>query len=150
MTTTPEVPQLLAFLLCEDILDQEGVVTLYRVVDTFNISMGVSSLPPEVTSKIGVCIKFEVFVRWGPGAGEFEQYLALVRPGQEEESPTPPQKFSKPEGFNFQQVRYPIEMMAIEEGIYKMRLYLNGEPVAENPFRVNITVTAEPGTPKQS
>ena len=143
MTTNPEPPKLLAFLMCEDILEQEGVATLYRVIDTINLDMGVGNLPPDIASQMSATFKCQVFVRWGPGEGEFVQRLALLPPDRPETFVGEPLEFQKPDGHHFAQFRYPIGLMLKTEGMYEFRLYLNGEQVAEYPFKVNITVHTE-------
>ena len=150
MTTPPDRPPLLAFLICLDILHQEGVSTLYRVVDTFNAEVGVQGLPDDAAGKIALSVRHVVYVRWGEGGGDFEQRLVLVRPdGKEAEGPHLLQKFSKPEGFHFAQFRIEVNLMVAVEGIYRWRLYLNDEQVAEHPFRVNIAINAQPEPPLQ-
>ena len=141
-----ERPQLLAFLLCEDTLDQGGTTTLYRVIDTFNAELGIGNLPEEIASNIAYSIRFTVYVRWGVGAGEFEQTLVLVGPDGEETDQKVIQEFTKPEGFHFETFQFPTTLVVNEGGEYRWRLYLNGEQVAECPFRINITVTPGPGT----
>ena len=140
----PERPQLLAFLVCEDILNQEGVSTLYRVVDTFNVNLEGIGIPADFQSHFAASINCYVFVRWGPGERAFEQLMVLVDPDGEERDPRLTRTFTKPSGYHFAQFRIRVSMSLNKSGTYAWRLYLNGEKVAEHPFQVNIRVTPEP------
>lgn len=143
MNDSPERPQLLAFLVCQDILNQEGVSTLYRVVDTFNVDFGVEKLPEGIQEgDFAANISCFLFIRWGPGEGEFEQVVTLVDPdGKEAESPVATRNFTKPAGYHFAQFRIRATLVLSKSGVYLWRLFLNGEQVAEHPFTVNIRVT---------
>lgn len=144
-------PPLLAMLLCEQALrDEDGVTSLLRVIDDFTFSAQVSGLTPEQLGRIGFTLRCIVYTKWGLGAGQFTQELALVHPDGSEATPRQPTQFTKPEGFHFHQVRTQANIAIHEPGTYMFRVYLDGNLAGEHPFRVNIQrVRVEDSQPDQ-
>lgn len=143
-------PSLLALLICEGVLQSpDKVVTLYRLIDTFNFGYDVISeegrlVHPEKTLSsddvpIGFVLQCTVLTKWGPGEGEFVEELRVVTPdGTESEGLK--FNFTKPSGFHMQQVNHQIQMTIKDGGAYAFRVYLNGKLMGEHPFTVNINL----------
>ena len=135
-------PVLMALLICEEVmLDESGIASLIKVVDTFNCRVEVQGEPMERVD-LSFPLNCMLFTRWGLGEGEFVEEVALVSPGGTENPQRAVTRFTKPSGFHFQQIRHVLHLMVAQEGIYKWRVYLNGELIMEHPFKVNITVVA--------
>lgn len=132
-------PPLLAFVICERALqDQDKVASLIRLVDIFTLNVEVAGVSEEELRELAVSLNCTVFTRWGPGDGEFTEELRIVMPDGKE-LPTEAQvPFTKPPGFHFQQIRHTISLGVRESGIYKFRVYLDGELEGEHPFRVEV------------
>jgi hypothetical protein len=146
-------PTLFAFLICEKVLsEQDKAMSLIRIVDTFNLEVGVTA---EITEKDplspAVSITFQVFTRWGNGKGEFTEGLMLVRPDGVESTQAVKSPFKLTDERNAHQIVHHVVMTVRDSGVYKLRAYLNGDQVAELPFIVNIKkVVVQPGSkPKQ-
>ena len=139
-------PPLLAILICERIMmDEDGIATLMRVIDTFNIEAQTTGRPRNEVARMPIDLECQVFTRWGLGQGEFTEELALVLPDGKE-LPRQPVQFTKPAGFHFQHVRHNVRFAVRDSGIYQFRIYLDGQPMGEHPFRVNIERRSVPET----
>ena len=137
-----ERPQLLAFLICENVIMDGDAAIVYRVVDSFNYELRVPGVSEETLGNIPVDLRCYVFTRWGPpGEGEFEEELALINP-EGEEVQRGSMVISLPEGSRFAQVQRNVSVGIRTPGEYRWALYLDGELVADLPFMVRITRTA--------
>ena len=141
-------PQLLAFLICDDIMLENEVVTLWRVADVFNFQLTVpASVSDEERDKTNVQLNTKIFTRWGPpGAGSFKQQLGLVTPDGNEVHRPEPQNFTMSGGYGFSQTIWDVHLGIRTEGTYTWVLYLNDSEIARLPFQVNITRQTPPTT----
>jgi hypothetical protein len=132
-------PPLLAFVICERaLLDQDKVASLIRIVDIFTLNLEVVGGSEEELREMAGSLNCNVFTRWGPGEGEFTEELRIVMPDGRELPEAAKVAFTKPPGFHFQQIRHDLHLGVTESGIYKFRVYLDGELVGEHPFRVEV------------
>ena len=131
-------PQLLALLICEKtLLDEDKVISLFRIVDTFHIE----AVAPNDDTPAVVSLNFTVFTRWSGGPGKFIEELVLIDPNGSQRGPRNKSDFTLDGGFHFRQIRHEIHMdLLAESGIYNWQLFLNGERIAEHPFRVNVSL----------
>ena len=148
---TEAKPPLLALLICEQaLLDEAKSATLVRVIDTFNFAIETRDIPAEQIENMAVMLRCMVFTRWGPGEGEFTEELVLVLPNGEEAPERSRTIFTKPAGFHFHQTRHEITLQVSDSGTYTWRVYLDGQPVAEHPFKVNIKKIVDDTTTQPS
>ncbi len=132
-------PPLLALLVCERALvDEDKIVSLIRIVDTFNFIIEPESLAQQKLEEMNILIQCTVFTRWGPGRGEFTAELRIAAPNGVESPQVGQLKFQLPGGFHFQQIRHNVNFVTKQSGIYVFRIYLDNELTGEYPFRVNI------------
>jgi len=136
-------PPLLAFVICEKaLLDQDKVASLIRIVDIFTLNVEVAGVSEEELQKVSVGMTCTVFTRWGPGGGDFTEELRIVMPDGTELPGKAQVPFSKPPGFHFQQNWHDVSLGVLESGLYNFRVYLDGDLVAEHPFRVQVNKKA--------
>lgn len=146
-----QLPALLAMLICEDCpMSEDGVVSLSRVVDTFNVIIVVSAEQPrdeppsdEELQEIPAPIRCWLFTKWGTGNGQFEETVTIVRPDDTEVKGMPSTIFTLTGGFRFYQVRHQMNLSVRRPGLYKFRVHLNGRMIGEHPFMVNIKRTVQ-------
>jgi len=144
-------PPLLAFVICERaLLDQDKVASLIRLVDIFTVNVEVAGVSEEELQKVGVGLSCTVFTRWGPGGGEFTEELGIVMPDGMEMPNKPQVQFTMPPGFHFHQITHEVSLGVTESGIYKFRVYLDGELASEHPFRVEVNKKRVQGTGLES
>jgi hypothetical protein len=140
-------PPLLAFVICEKaLLDQDKVTSLIRIVDIFTLDLEIMGGSEEELRDLAGSLNCNVFTRWGPGEGEFTEELRIVMPDGRELPEAAKVAFTKPPGFHFQQIRHNISLGVRESGIYKFRVYLDGELAGEHPFRVEVNKKRVQGT----
>lgn len=144
-----EKPQLLAFLICERVVVDEGIATVWRIIDSFNFIVNLpETVPKEVRDKMNVQLRCEVFTRWGPPFdGDYEAELGLNLPDGQEVNRTP-QTFNRTGEYGFAQVTWDIVLGLATTGTYNWVLYLDGAEIARHPFRVNITREVQTPEPK--
>lgn len=146
--TAGHEPKLLALLICEEILESpDKVVSLYRLVDTFNFGVDVIGesgdversgiVVPGENADLGFILNVTVLTKWGPGEGKFLEELRVLAPTGKE-SKGLKFEFTKPAGFHMQQINHQVQMPVKDGGNYAFRVYLNGELRGEHPFLVNI------------
>ena len=153
-TANLHLPTLLAMLICEDCpMSEDGVVSLSRVVDTFNAEIVASLIQPgepplsdEEFKQVAVPIRCWLYTKWGGAAGEFEEKVTIVQPDGTESTETQTVKVTLNEGFNFYQVRHQVNLLMRRPGIYRFRVYLNENIMGEHPFMVNIERSIESGS----
>ena len=139
MTTSgTNKPSLLAILICERIMfDDDAVPSLFRIIDEFRLEIAGGT--PEARGQVTAVVNCVVFTKWGLGEGQFTQELRIVLPDTgEERRGGEPMLFTKPSGFHFVQTRHQVRFSVRTEGIYAFRVYLDGQPVGEHPFKVTI------------
>lgn len=141
-------PSLQAFLLCEKVdTAPDGVHSLIRVFDrtTLNIEVvrppGATGPPPP-----GAIIaehELSVFTKWGNGVGHFNQWVEIVNP-KGEAIRTPEALFWLPTRAATHTTIGRIRVGISEGGRYLLRLYLDGEQVAEIVWSVDFNVREIP------
>jgi hypothetical protein len=119
-------------------------------VDIFTLNVEVANVSEEELQKVAVGLNCTVFTRWGPGDGEFTEELRIVMPDGREMPGKSEVRFTKPPGFHFQHIRHNISLGVQESGIYKFRVYLDGELAGEHPFRVEVNRKSVEGTGLES
>lgn len=134
-------PQLLAFIICESIVIDNGMAILWRVIDTFNYDVKLpDTLSQEDQEKFNVRLQCELYTRWGPpGKGDFEEQLRLITPDGKEVHNPEPRGFKMSGEHGFHQTIWNIQLGVHTPGTYSWALYLNGAEIARLPFKVNIT-----------
>lgn len=141
-------PTLQAFLLCEKVdTSPDGVQSLIRVFDrtTMNVDVvrppGSTSPPPPGAIKAEY--EFTIFTKWGNGVGHFHQWVEMINPKNEKVT-VPETLFwlpSKAAGHNtIGRMRVGIS----EGGRYLIKLYLDGELIAEITWMVEFNVREIP------
>ena len=132
-------PQLLALLICEKtLLDEDKVVSLFRIVDTFNLDV---VQPDDRTKKVIVSLEFTVFTRWAGGPGKYTEELVLIDPDGNQRGPRNKTDITLDGGFHFEQIRHGIRLdIEAESGIYNWQVFLDGERFAEHPFKVTVSL----------
>jgi hypothetical protein len=132
-------PPLLTFAICERVLREEDrVATLVRLVDKFTVGVVVGGGTEEELRQMAVQVDCNVFLRWGPGEGTFAQELRIVTPDETEKAPVGPITITAQPGLHFMQTTVKVSLGVKESGVYKFRVYLDGEFVQEHPFSVAI------------
>jgi hypothetical protein len=144
-------PPLLAFVICEKaLLDEDKVVSLIRIVDTFTLNLEIGGGSEEELREVAVELNCTVFTRWGPGEGQFTEELRLVMPDGREMPGETELPFTNPPGLHFQQIRHDVRLGVRDSGIYKFRVYLDGKLIGEHPFRVEVNKKRVQGTELES
>ena len=136
---TFERPQLLSFLICENVVMDGHIPILYRIIDTFNFEFMVGEVPQGIElEKFPVTLNCKVFIRWGPpGKGKYTESMALVTPDGQEVS-RQDEEIELQEGFHFAQSVRSVSLSVLSSGQYQWVLYLDNEIIADLPFMVNI------------
>jgi hypothetical protein len=139
----PERPVLYAALICERVLHEEdGVNTLFRVIDTINIDL--RDVSPDTSEQAlqvpesGVPLQFFLYTKWGGPAGQYTERVTLIDTNNQEHNPWPEANFELRGGHYFQQIRHVIPLQIQRAGRYALRVYLNDHPFVEVPFQVNM------------
>ncbi len=136
--TLSQAPDLLAFLICEKaLLDEDKVVSLIRVVDTFNFRLEVVGMEAPQLDRLAVTLNCAVVTRWGIGEGEFTEEIRLAD-SSGKEHPLGKTTFTKEPGFHFQNIRHDVQLVLTKPGLHAFLLYLNGALRGKHPFQVNI------------
>ena len=113
--TTDGKPQLLALLICEKTLFDDGNPGVVR-------------------------LEFTVFTRWSGGPGVYTEDLVLIDPNGDQQGPRNQSKVTLEGGFHFQQIRHEIRMdMLAVSGTYSWQVFLDGDRYAEHPFKVTVS-----------
>lgn len=136
-------PTLFAFLSCEKVLrEDDGLISMIRVADTFTASIPRGLQLPQDTRFL---VTMTLVTYWGNGRGEFEQRLDLLRPDGKV-VPGQPQSFVLSDIDRFHYFITDMQLAFRHGGEHRIRLHLNGEPVAELPFKARvIEVDLPPG-----
>lgn len=142
-------PTLQALLICERIdTMQDGVQSLFRLVDRFTIRMEVSAPPGTPIPEISVPMNYVLFARFGAGVGRFRASFRLYDPDNQQLGDTGDSWFwlqSRERGHNMQMN---ISMPVKKSGPYRWVAELNGEPLGELIFTVDLQqVLVEAGPP---
>lgn len=136
-------PFVAAAVLCEKVLvDEEGVPSLIRVVDTYKID-----LPKELPAGTGAVAKFTAFfaIRSGDVVGKSELSIKLRNP--DGKVVNIPQKWPVLLGGNEQGANLKLEFgLPIVYGLYWLDLYWNGDLLTSAPFRLGPMSPATPPT----
>ncbi len=136
-------PHLNLATICErHILEQDGALTLFRVVDRFTI-MGPGQEMPETELSFTLVVSFR--------SGEFRGPLELSIKIQSPSPPTsPPQELTVPLNFEAPeekaaQIIAQLRVKVKEAGAYWIVVRLHGEEITRIPFRVVLISTSTGG-----
>ena len=137
-------PTLQAFVICERVdTHQDGVHSLYRVVDRFNIRLqwrGPAGVPPPVPP--GVPVNYVLFARFGAGVGRFRASFELFDPDADSLQITPDDWFWLRTREQSHNVVVSVSMPVAKSGPYKWVARLDGEPVGEYVFATQLETFA--------
>lgn len=127
-----KLPHLGVAAICESVMrEQDGVVSMIRMIDTFNVKGDAKTLPPGVVS-------FVIYVAFksGDALGERTLELASYSPsGKKVKTEKQKVKFKGDEqgvGAIFR-----VTMTINETGIYWFHVKLNRQDVTRIPLRIN-------------
>ncbi len=142
-------PTLQAFVLCERVdTAQDGVPSLYRIFDRFNIRLEVQAPPGTQLPEIQVPMNYVLFARFGAGVGRWRASFQLFDPDGQETGTTGDNWFWLVSRETAHNIVVTISMPATKNGPHRWVAYLNGEQVGEFIFVVDLQRgTAGPGAP---
>ncbi|MGH7907064.1 MAG: DUF6941 family protein [Candidatus Binataceae bacterium] len=130
-------PLIAAAFLCERVIqEQDGVLTIVRIVDTFSVTIP-PALPPDVTPSIAL-MGLLAFKKSSPGAeGEKHQVRMTLRLPSGKTQPLPARDFFfKPEEFSGANLILNINLGVQEYGLFRLDVSVDDdEIVARIPFR---------------
>jgi hypothetical protein len=141
VTANRKQPRLCAALLCENVLqDKDGVLSLIRVIDTFNINATTKQLPPGfATFKLHVSFKADEAI--GP-----RTLLVVGRSPDRKEilrQEYPIQFTSDADGANGAGIIADCQILIGVAGTYWFEVFLNSEFVTRIPLRIVYQQTAQ-------
>lgn len=139
-------PILYAALLCQRVYqDEDGVSTLFRVVDIFNSEVGsIQENSQEISPKVAAEVECILFTKWGGPASEYTERITLMNTQRKERDlNTEGVTFKLNGGHHFQQIRHGMHLRVSESGLYAFRVYLNDQHFIDVPFQVNIRVSPQ-------
>lgn len=147
MEETRVTPSLLAFLMCERVdTAPDGVQSLVRVFDRTILNVEVQGppgvpVPDEVIQRLSAPFEFTLFAKWGNGVGHFRQWVEIVPPQPEAEPMrTPETSFWLQSRTSSHNTMGRIRMNIRQAGRYLLRMFLDGEQVAESVWVVEINL----------
>jgi len=137
-------PTLQAFIICERVdTHQDGVHSLYRVVDRFNLRMqwrGPEGIPlPPLPA---VPVNYVLFARFGAGVGRFMISFELFDPDGNSLQNTPDDWFWLRTREQSHNVIVSVSMPVTKSGPYKWVVRLDGEPAGEYVFTTQLEIFA--------
>ena len=137
-----ERPSLQTFVICERVeTAQDGVHTLHRIVDRFNIRMelhGPAATPQPKLPDIVVPLNFVLFARFGAGVGRFRASFTIFDPDGGQVATTDEHFFWLKGRDSSQNVINNISMPATKSGPYRAVAHLDGEVACEYVFIVDL------------
>ncbi len=142
-----EKPLLYGALICERIMHEEdGVNTLLRVIDTFDIKLpGIFHGATAQAQGFAVPLEFFLYTKWGGPVGPYSEQVKLIDTHDQEYEPWPVANFELRGGHYFQQIRHVMRLEIRQTGRYALLIYLNSDPFLDVPFQVNIHPSSENG-----
>ena len=143
-------PTLMAFVMCERVeTGQDGIHSIIRLFDktTLNLAVGglpdTEELPNEVPQGLAPPFEFTLFTKWGNGVGHFRQWVEVEDPDGDVHS-TPEGSFWLQSSASTHHFMTRMVIGIRNEGRYWLRLYLDGEILAEVPWVVELIISRGP------
>ena len=144
-------PTLQTLVICERVgTGQDGVHTLYRIVDKFNLRLEVHGQKRPANLKVEVPLNFVLFARFGAGVGRFRSSFELLDPDGQTVGQTDDNWFWLKSRENGHNIINNVSMPVKKSGPYKWLARLDGEIVGEYVFSVEfqqVFVQTGPQTP---
>jgi len=127
-----KLPHLGVAAICEKVMkEQDGVISMIRMIDTFNIKGDAKKLPPGV-------ISFEIYVAFKSGEALGERTLELVSYSPSgEKGKSQKKKIGFEGGESGVGTIFRVTMTINETGIYWFHIKLNRKDVSKIPLRIN-------------
>ncbi len=125
------------------------MTSLIRILD--NLTATLSAEEYAAFSKGGTVLPIEFFVytKWGGGQGDYTEELRIAGPDGDEVRAGQPIPFKLEEGHSFHQIRKRVRFDIRKAGLYALRLYANGQPVAEHSLAIHAVTQGVPPAPTQ-
>ena len=137
--TISQKPTLQVFVICErSDQSQDGVHTLYRVVDRFNLRIEINAPEGADLPPIRVPISYVLFTRFGAGTGHFRTHAELFDPDEKSLAKTDENLFWLTGRETSHTLIGSISLPVEKGGPHRWVCYLDGEQVGEFIFTVNI------------
>lgn len=142
--TIEVAPTLQAFVICERVdTNQDGVHSLYRIVDRFNLRLRISgpkgATPPPQLPVPGV--NYVLFARYGAGVGRYRASFELVDPDGQALQATPETHFWLRNREQSHNVITSVSMPVAKDGPYKWLARLDDKVVGEYVFATRLETT---------
>jgi hypothetical protein len=116
--------------ICETTLQENAVITLVRVVDTFDVRGESDAMPPGV-----LAFRMVVALKSGEARGQRTMLLRLVRPSGDTEI-TESLKIELKGGIEGVTVVMPTRIVVTHEGVHWFDVVLNSRVLTRIPLRV--------------
>ena len=129
-------------------MDEDGVNTLFRLVDTVNFSMPNSFSATmghaPAQSDVRLPLQISLLTRWGGPEGEYTERITMIDLHHEERDMEQEVRFTLQGGHHFAQIRHFINMQVrAESGVRWFRIYLNAQWFVDVPLQINVSLADE-------
>jgi len=142
-------PTLQTFVLCERVeTAQDGVQTIHRIFDRFNIRMEINAAPGTPIPNISIPMNYVLFARFGAGVGRFRASFRLVDPDSDEIGTTGDNWFWLASREPAHNIIITVSVPVSKSGPHRWIAYLDGEQVGEFILVVDLQrALGGPGAP---